>query len=312
MIKFFKNKEDLPQGAEIVDFSDDETRELDTWVYYPWRNCAVHALSREKYEQVRTSRNKNLITEDEQKKFSNFKIGIAGLNVGNPGAVCIALEGGSRSMKLADNDVLAFSNLNRFRAGLPDLGLNKAVLTARQIYEADPYYNLEVFPDGVTPDNIENFLLNPKIDLLIEETDNLKLKIEIREIARKNKIPVLMVTGNGPNIIIDIERFDLEPQASLLNGYLKQDMIEKVKNVDPKTLPTEEKILMARDFMGKEFLVPRLQESFLQVGKTLAGIPQIAESSFLRGAALCYFVRAIATGESVPSGRYNLRLDTLI
>ena len=60
-------------------------------------------------------------------------------------------------MKLADNDILSLSNLNRFRAGLPDLGVNKAVLTARQIYEINPFAKLEVFDKGISPENIENF-----------------------------------------------------------------------------------------------------------------------------------------------------------
>src|SRR3989344_7615941 len=170
------------------------------WVYYPWRNMLVHCLNKEDFHILRMSRNKNIITEDEQKKLEKFRVGVAGLNVGNPGAVCLALEG-DIEMKLTDNDVLSLSNLNRFRAGLPDLGINKAVLTARQIYEINPFARVSVFPHGIAPDTINQFLTKPKIDLLIEEMDNLKLKIEIRERARRARIPVLMVTGNGPNVI---------------------------------------------------------------------------------------------------------------
>ncbi len=73
-----------------------------------------------------------------------------------------------------------------------------------------------------------------------------------------------------------------------------------------------ERILLARDFMGVKNLTLRLQKSFLLVGSRLAGIPQIAESSFLRGAALCYFARQIATGAHAPSGRYVLKMDSII
>src|SRR3989338_9709688 len=136
------------------------------WVYYSWRNTIVHCLNKQDFKYLRTSRNQDLITKDEQNKFEKFRVGIAGLNVGNPGALCLALEG-DIEMKLADNDVLSLSNLNRFRAGLPDLGVNKAVLSARQMYEINPFARISVFPDGILPDTIDRFLGVPKVDLLI-------------------------------------------------------------------------------------------------------------------------------------------------
>ncbi len=282
------------------------------WVWYPWRGTLVHVLDRPAYHTVRTSRNFNLILPKEQRAFEKFRIGIAGLNVGNPGALCVALEGAGLDMKLADNDVLSLSNLNRFRAGLPDLGVNKAVLTARQIYELNPFAKLSVFPDGIAPDTIDVFLTKPKIDLLIEEMDNLKLKIAARERARRARIPVLMVTGNGPNVIIDVERFDQSPRLPLLSGRLSSRVIKGIEDLAPGKGTLRERILLARDFMGIRHLHERLQKSFMLVGSRLAGIPQIAESSFLRGAALCYFARQIAVGARVPSGRYTLSLDSII
>jgi hypothetical protein len=278
-------------------------------VYYPWRAVAVPVLPRKEYNKIRLARNQDLILPSEQKKFNNLRVGIAGLNVGNPAAICLALEADLKEMRLADNDVLDISNLNRFRAGLPELGLNKVVLTARQIYEINPYANVKVFLHGVEEGQEEKFLLNPKIDVLVEEMDNLPLKISIREKARQYRIPVVMVTGNGENVIIDVERFDVEPDLPLLNGYLKPSVIKKIKLLKKGEKPAP---LLLRDFMGAVNLTPRLRQSFLRVGKILKGIPQIAESSFLRGAVVCYVVRQIACGFKVKSGRYNLRLDNLI
>ncbi len=91
--------------VKVVDFLEDQLKELikikkvpsseliDIWVYYPWRRVLVHILNKEDYRLLRLSRNKNLITDEEQEKFSNQIIGIVGLNVGNSGALCIALEG---------------------------------------------------------------------------------------------------------------------------------------------------------------------------------------------------------------------------
>jgi tRNA A37 threonylcarbamoyladenosine dehydratase len=284
----------------------DLDKKIDTvWVYYPWKNTLVHCLREEDFKLLRKSRNKNLIIDVEQDKLENLRVGIAGLNVGNPGAICLALEGDIK-MKLADNDVLSLSNLNRFRAGLTDLGINKATLTARQIYEINPFADLELFDKGIGSENIDGFLGDPQIDVLVEEMDNLPLKIKIRELARENRIPVVMVTGNGPNVIIDIERFDIEPGLELMSGYLKKEVINGISS-GPKTF--KEKMMLARDFMGVKYLHERLTESFDMVGSELAGIPQIAESSFLRGAAIAYAVRQIAQGASIKSGRYNLNME---
>lgn len=309
-LEFVKNPE-IITTPEKLDFN----KKYNTfWIYYPWKKTLVHCLNKKEFKYLRTSRNQNLITKYEQDKLEKIRIGIVGLNVGNPGAICIALEGDVQ-MKLADNDILSLSNLNRFRAGLPDLGLNKAVLSARQIYEINPFAKLEVFDRGISKNNIEKFLLKPKINILVEEMDNLPLKIKIRELARKNKIPVVMVTGNSENIIIDVERFDLNQKLPLMSGYLRKEVIDGIKNLPVQTggqKSFEEKIKLARDFMGIKYLHPRLVSSFELVGKKLAGIPQIAESSFLRGAAICYFVRQIAQENKVKSGRYYFKLSDVL
>lgn len=282
------------------------------WVYYPWQASLVHILDQKSYSILRMARNQNLITPGEQKKFAKIKIGIAGLNVGNPAAICLALEGGAIKMKFADNDTLSLSNLNRFRASIADLGLNKAVLSARQVYEINPFAKIGVWEKGISQERINEFLLKPRIDILIEEMDNLKLKILIRQEARKNKIPVLMVTGNGPNVIIDIERFDLDPKTPLLNSRLRKEVIEKIQTMDPEQTPFQKRVFLARDFIGAKYLTQRLRDSFPLVGRKLASIPQLAESSFLRGAALCYFVRQVAVGKKISSGRYYLNLDQIV
>lgn len=288
--------------------STTESKEEESnWVVYPWRNCAVSTLDKEAFRALRLSRNNDLITKEEQEKLQNSTIAFAGLNVGNPGAVCMALEGIGQTYRMADNDALSLSNLNRFRAGLPDIGINKAVLSARQVAEIDPYYALEVYPDGVSTDNLAQFL--DGADILIEEMDHLQLKIAIREEARKRKIPVVMVTGSGHDIILDIERYDLDPNLPILGGHLDTTVQETIKK--NAQLKPEEKLILARDFMGSGILSPRLNSSFDNVGKTLIGIPQLAEASFLRGAALAHATRDILLGEAKTSGRYIFGLSDL-
>jgi molybdopterin/thiamine biosynthesis adenylyltransferase len=292
-----------PTRISIPDFKDSDG----VWVYYPWKNVLVHTLAQSDFQKVRLSRNHNLITSDELEVLAKAKIAIAGLNVGNPGAVCLAQEGVGRSFVFADNDALGLSNLNRFRAGLTDLNVNKAILSARQVYEINPFIDIKVYEQGISHESMDDFLSGA--DILIEEMDALPLKILARQKAKELKVPVVMVTGNGHDLILDIERYDTDPDLEILSGKLSVNIARDIQ-AGPKSF--EEKLLLARDFMGKEFLCERLNASFSEVGKTLIGIPQIAETTFLRGAVLAHAVRAIVLNtEHARSGRYVFGLTNL-
>ena len=283
------------------------------WVYYPWHFALVHIVNESDYKKMRLSRNEPLITKDEQAKVRNLSISFAGLNVGNPCAVCCALEGiGEEGItKLADFDPLSATNLNRFRAGLVETETNKAIITARQIVDVNPFAHIVMYDAGLKPDNLEQFL--DGADILVEEIDNLKLKIVLRDMAKAKKMPVIMVTGDGENVILDVERYDLET-PEILNGHLAVETIQSIQSMMPGQGTFEERVMLARDFMGpRGELNNRLYDSFSMVGKSLAGIPQLAESSFCRGAVIAHAIRHMfAEPETLKSGRYRLNVRQAI
>jgi molybdopterin/thiamine biosynthesis adenylyltransferase len=306
----------VADGYEKIDTFDEQLAELveigaegatDRWVAYPWRRAIVRVCDPFTYPVLRANRNLDLITADEQARYADSRIAFAGLNVGNPGATCVALEGGARAMSFADPDTLSLTNLNRFRAGTPDLGQNKALLTARQVLEIDPYYSIQVWEAGISEDTLEEFLEDAQ--LLVEEMDALPLKLQVRDAARARAIPVVMVTGNGPDVLIDVERYDTDPALPILSGMLVPDVEESIRSPEYSAYPFEMKLALARDFIGTAHLHKRLVQSFEKVGKRLAGIPQLAESSYLRGAAIAYAARTILTGGALASGRYSFSFD---
>jgi hypothetical protein len=190
------------------------------WVYFPWNGLLVHYLEDSLHQELRTARNKNFITSEEQEKLYNTTIGIAGLSVGSNIAIALSLMGACRKIKIADPDVIAPSNLNRIITDFTNVGINKAVVIARYIYQVNPYAEIEIFEEGINKKNIKEFLKG--LDILIEELDDIKIKIEIRKLARRKKIPVIMATDNGDNVIIDIERFDIKPNLPLFHGNIKK------------------------------------------------------------------------------------------
>ena len=60
------------------------------WVYYPWTNNLVHFLEPDLHQEIRTARNKLLVTTNEQEKFRKYTIGIGGLSIGNSVALSIS------------------------------------------------------------------------------------------------------------------------------------------------------------------------------------------------------------------------------
>lgn len=275
-----------------------------TWVYYPWSQRLVHVLPEEAFLDVRLSRNRNKITPEEQLRLFEQRIGIAGLSVGQASALALATEGIGRSFRLADPDRLDLSNLNRLRGGVHDVGVNKALLAARALFELDPYLDIEVLPEGVTDENLDAFL--DGLDLLVEECDDLYMKIRLREAARHRRIPVIMDTSDRG--LLDVERFDREPDRPVLHGL--------VGDLEAKSLvglSTKDKVPYVLDLLGgADAVSTRLAASMVEIRETLTSWPQLA-SDVLLGSALCAdAARRIVLGRFHASGRYYVDVDRLV
>lgn len=280
--------------------------EYGTWVHYPWSGRVVHVLPEAEYRELRTSRNRNKITAEEQALLRGLRLGIVGLSVGQATAVTLALEEIGGTYVLADFDRLELSNMNRLRAGVHSIGVNKALLTAREIYEINPYARVEAFPDGINDRNIEAFLGGERrLDILFEECDDLEMKIRLRERARAQRIPVLMETSDRG--MIDIERFDLEPSRPVLHGLIGDVPADALKG-----LTTYEKVPFVLRIIGAETMSGRMAASLIDIETTLKTWPQLASNVALGGALNADVGRRVALGQFNRSGRYYVDLDRAI
>jgi nitroreductase len=276
-----------------------------TWVYYPWRRVLVRVLPAAEFVELRTSRNRYKITAEEQEILGRATIGIIGLSAGHAIAVGLALERVGSRFRLADFDTMELSNMNRVACAVEALGVNKAVLTARQLYEIDPYLDISVFTEGVTPDNIDAFMTGgAKLDLLIEECDDLYMKVRLREEAKASCIPVVMETNDRG--LLDIERFDLEPERPVFHGLL-----EGVRSDELRGLDTEGKTPFMLRILGDR-MSPRLAASLIEIDKTISGWPQLASGNLLGGAVVTDVSRRLLLGQRAHSGRYTVDLEELV
>lgn len=275
------------------------------WIYYPWLYSLVHLLPEKDFQKVRTARNRDLISEQEQEKFYNSTIGIGGLSVGNNVALAIVLQGGGKYIKIADFDHFTLSNMNRVRAGIENLGLPKVEITARQIYQINPYAVIYKFAEGLTEKNIDNFFRgSKKLDIMVDELDNIQIKFLVREWAKKYKTPIVMGADDGDNAVIDIERYDLSPQPRFFHGRMGAVTKEKLANLDKMGIGR-----MITKHIGPENIPVRLQKSLMAIGKTLVSWPQLGGAALLNGAAVAYCVRKILNNQPIKLNRAIISLD---
>ena len=107
------------------------------------------------------------------------------------------------------------------RANLTDIGSNKAEVTARNVWELDPFAQIEVWDKGVNRETIERFVGSPKLSVMVDEMDDIAMKFNCRFECKKLHIPVVMATDNGDGMILDVERFDQEPERPLFHGRVE-------------------------------------------------------------------------------------------
>lgn len=277
------------------------------YVYYPWSKKLIRILPEEAFFKLRTSRNKHKITEQEQQTLRNKTVGVIGLSVGQSVAITMCIERTFGTIRIADFDTLELSNLNRIRKGVDYLGVSKTTMVAREIAEIDPYLNVEIFKEGITPENLNTFLGEGEhqLDLLVEECDAFPIKVKARKAARAKGIPVIMDTSDKG--MLDIERFDLEANRPLFHGLVEEKALNNLA-----ALNEMQRTAILFKVVGGESLSNRLKASLIEMNQTLTSWPQLASSVALGGAITTDAVRRILLGKPVKSGRIYIDLETLI
>ncbi len=273
------------------------------WVFYPWSRRLVHLLPEALHRELRFDRNRYAITPAEQRRLASLTIAVAGLSVGRAVVTTLAHEGVGGELRLADFDVLDLSNLNRVTGGVADVGVNKVVLAAREVAELDPYIRVVAFPGGVQEATIGEFA--DGVDVIVDECDGLEIKLLLRERARAAGVPVVMATSHRG--MLDVERFDLEPERAPFHGLLGG-----VTSAQLAGLTTKQKVPYVIRILDPESLTERAAASLVEVKQTLSTWPQLASDVALGGAMVANAVRRIALGELTASGRFFADLDELV
>ena len=116
------------------------------------------------------SRNIGWVTPNEQAILRSKRVAIAGLG-GVGGSHLLTLTRlGIGSFNIADFDTFDLANFNRQTgASIPTIGLKKTEVLGTRALEINPELDLNIFPDGISSDNINDFLAD--VDLYVDGLD---------------------------------------------------------------------------------------------------------------------------------------------
>lgn len=302
----FPNSEERAHQKE--DFLKKHKKNGGSWVYYPWSGILLHTVGPEELYELRTNRNQNLVTSKEQQKLSSATIGVAGMSVGAGIAIGSVYSGIGKIVKLADFDQLETANLNRVRESLTNVGQKKLELAAQRIQELDPFIEVHMFSDGISSVNITDYFTDPELDVVVDEIDDFKMKVMLRVKAKEHKVPLLMFTSLGDNILVDIERYDINPKQEIFNGAIGDIAGEILmnKNISPDDIKR-----YAVQVVGANYIPTRALESLPHIGTTLVGRPQLYGTVAVDGGLAPYIIRQILLDSNLKSGRYFIKFSEL-
>lgn len=297
----------LPGGsaAERLDFAKQyQAREPGVWSCYPWLNLALRTLEPDALFELRTNRNQNLLTAAEQARLRLARIAIAGLSVGSNIVSALVHNGIGAAFCLADHDELATSNLNRVFGRMTDVGTDKAQLAARAVWETDPFARCVLYADPLGDDTVEAFVAGSA--LVFDEVDDFRLKVQLRLMARRHRIPLLMATNLGDTVLIDVERWDAgEPGLEPFNGQLDGVSAEELMRAD---LSPQDVSRFAARVIGVANVPLRALASLPLIGTELVGRPQLASTASVAAGAAALAARSVLLGAPLRSGRYRIDL----
>jgi hypothetical protein len=143
--------------------------------------------------------------------------------------------------------------------------------------------------------------------MLFEIIDSFEMKIHLRTLARQERIPLLMVTNLGDRVLIDVERYDVNPSTPYFNGRAGSVPDEILQHPD---ITSNDKHKYAVSLAGVEHIPERARKSVEEIGKTLCGRPQLASTVTVAAGYCAYLTRRILLGDQV-SGSWLIDLDRI-
>lgn len=285
------------------------------WVFYPKKSHLVRTAPRRWHRISQLIRNSTLIYEKGSEhdwkqarvKLDQMVLAVAGASVGSQMLHVTNMMLRPPSIKIADAKSYQLNNSNRVRLAYHEFGRNKAEVVANQLLENDPFVQVFPYSEGIHQNNISSFIngsdTEPKATVVIEETDDIDVKVLIREEARKQRIPVVMVTDIGRAAQVDVRRFDLDGNLTLVVGISDDELYsrKKVFDADPGSRNNFFDLVFAMSGKESIYSIEDFRKVvFQEVVPSFAGIPQLGSAAAMAAGLSAWIISRIVLGYSTP------------
>ncbi len=182
------------------------------------------------------SRNLGFISYEEQGILNDSAVAVAGAG-GDGGALAIQLARmGVGEIRLADPEVFDIENTNRQACSTSKtVGVNKAEEVGDFISAINPKIDVKVFNQGVTPENLDEFVNG--VDLIIDETEftTHAIGVMVARKAREIKVPNLMAMNVGFGTTVTTYK----PDGKSFEEVLGLDTEMSLEEVEKAEVPIE-------------------------------------------------------------------------
>lgn len=315
---------ELDNAESRQEYMDDivaRNRKFGRWFFARWSGVLTRYPDEADHYALRTYRNQDLITPDEQHALHNKTIVGGGLSVGSNVLSSLMQTGVGRKYILMDHDTISPTNLNRLPgATLQDVGLAKTVWLGRKMSETDPYVQ-QVHYDQGYKSKYNRQIASEQPDMFIEEMDDLAAKAGMRHLAQKLGRPLVMVGDVGERSVLDIERYDINEHQKPFNGRIKQEDYGKLLaklELDSKKdsgaindTEYEEQVsglivnhqLQLIRVTGIQNISPRMMRSAAKIGKEVGGLPQLGRTARAGASLADLAISEILLGRNIRGGR---------
>jgi len=269
-------------------------------------NVSIHGLSKKAVFELTTARNRNLIKPDQQHSLRTFPVGFFGMSVGSHAALSWMLVSRAELIKIVDPDTIDASNLNRLRFGWSSVGKFKIDIVKEQLKDMYPDGSIIASKktDAISVQDI--FDKNTAIEAVVDEIDDFPSKILLRKLAKERRIPLISAADVGDNVMVDIERYDIDAKYPFFHGREKN-----LENLELAKLTEQELRRLIIKLVGFEHNSEQMINSLFGIGASIPTWPQLGTTATIAGGIVATLLKKIRLGERVDSGRYYVSLDNI-
>lgn len=270
------------------------------------KNPRLPILTEKASFELTTARNRNLISAGEQQKLKDTVVVVFGLSVGSHAAVTWMMQSRADVIKIIDPDTVDVTNLNRLRTGWKSVGRFKVDIVKEELLSINPFASVISFKNKQP--EIEQIIDSaPGAHIIVDEIDDFEAKINLRKIAKKRKIPLISAADVGDNVIVDIERYDLDPSLVPFLGR-----VGNVDRINFASLTDRQKKVLIIKLVGLEHNCEKMLDSLFAIGASIVTWPQLGATAAISGGVITTAIKKIVLGENVGSGRVVVDIDGIL